>query len=258
MRNLLTLLFIFLISISLSQEKRTVINGKVTFDKHSVSDVHVLNTTTNMGSITNSAGVFKIQVKDGDHLYFSHLNLEERLILISKELISENQITIFLREKTYVLDEISLNTRSIFYVDKDIMPHNLPIINSKTLNLPYANSNKTKDNSLTNITFTSLSVNLENLVSSLNGKARRQKKAKELQLDDVNLKKIRNLFTDYFFVTNLKIKKAYINQFLNFCKKKGLLSVFKTKNSIELTEFLLIESEKFPNQAKNTTNYVTN
>ncbi len=229
-----------------AQDKRTYITGKTVVNEHSILDVHIINKNTKIGTITNENGVFEIPVKLGDSLFLSHLNLQNKLILITEKILLDKNFTIHLDEKTVVLNEMVLEKqRSIFYQDPEITTYKGPKITAKTLNLPYANTTVKKDESI--IKFRSGGVlSLDNLINSLNGNNRREKLLKKISQEDIDLKKIRKLFTDDFFITDLKIKKEYINQFLNDCIDKNIIYIFKNNNNIELTKFLIKESKLFP------------
>jgi hypothetical protein len=233
----------------LCQEKRTILAGKVMFNNNPIADVHIINKNTNTGTISNGKGLFEIPVRAGDSIYFSHLNLEERRIIISQTNSSKDTFTIQLTEKTYALDEIRLEkSRSILYIES--IPNNTPIVNATTLRLPYANSIPKKDNSVFKVRSGGL-ISIDNLINSLNGNNRRKKLLNKLAKEDAELSQIRKYFTDDFFVSDLKIKKEYINQFLNYCVNKGGISTFKRKNKIELTKLLLEESKEFPHKIEN-------
>ena len=233
------------------QERQTILAGIVMLKSSPIADVHIINHNTIIGNISNDQGFFEIPVRVGDSISFSHLNLEERRIIISQTILSENTFTIQLTEKTYALDEIRLEKpRSILYIDSGIMPNNRPIVNATTLRLPYANSIPKKDNSIIKVRSGGL-ISIDNLINSLNGNNRRKKLLNNLAKEDAELSQIRKYFTDDFFVSDLKIKKEYINQFLNYCVNKGVISTFKRKNKIELTKLLLEESKEFPHKIEN-------
>jgi len=222
-----------------------------------ISDVHIINKNTNIGTISIGEGLFKIPVKVGDSIYFSHVNFEEKLIIISKTIISEDNFTIQLSEKTYALDEIRLEKqRSLLYLDPEIRPNNGPIVNAITLRLPYANSSTKKDNSIFKIRSGGI-ISIENLINGLNGNNRRKKILNKVAKEDSELSKIRKYFTDDFFISDLKIKKEYIHQFLSYCINKGIIATFKRKNKIELTELLLKESIEFPHKIINKNLYLS-
>ncbi len=253
------LIFIFLITLIAinAQEKRNLLSGVVLLEKELVKDVHVINKNTNKGTISNVNGIFNIDVKIGDSLFFSHINLQEKLIIISKTIIKEKKLTLKLKEKTYNLEEITLqDTRSIFYVDPEILTNNAPIVNAKTLNLPYANTTVKKDNSIIKFRSGGL-ISLNNLIDALNGNNRRRKILQKLAKEDSNLSKIRKQYTDDFFITDLKIKKEYINQFLNYCIDKQIIAIYKNKNILELTKLLIKISKEFPHKIENEDLYLT-
>lgn len=64
------------------------------------------------------------------------------------------------------------------------------------------------------------------------------------------MSKIRKLFTDDFFITDLNIKKENINQFLNFCFKKGVIDLYNSNQKIKLMSVLMRESRTFPQKTR--------
>lgn len=252
------LFFLLLFSITLvfSQEDRKLIEGLVSFNKLSLKDVHILNKTSEIGTITNDDGKFKILVKKNDTLLISHLNFKNQEILIIDKIIKDRAILINMKDETHVLEEVTINKpKNIFHVDKDIMPQH-PTVNAKTLKLPYANSKPKKDDRVIKIR-SGFAISLPNLINSLNGNNRRARKANELYKQDKSLQKIRKHFTDDFFVTDLKVKKKYINQFLNYCVSKNIIQLYKKDNQLKLIKVLLKESKTFPHQIEDENTFFT-
>ena len=248
MTQRLSFLLMFYGIFAFAQKSPIFIKGNIQVDSINIEDVHIVNKTTKIGTTSNEFGNFEIPVHIGDILHFSHLNYEFKELYITKK-NRTIPLKIIGYEKTHLLDAFTLNNKSIFYVDKEIMPHNLPVVNATTLKLPYANSKKTKSNAI--LSFQSgAAINLENLITRINGNYKRIQKAKELFSEDQQL-------TDDFFITDLKIKKEYINQFLNFCKSKPILAVFKKNNVLELIRILEAESSIFPHQIENENIFLT-
>ncbi|KGL64023.1 hypothetical protein [Polaribacter sp. Hel1_85] len=241
-----------------AQEKRFYITGKTVVNGNSILDVHIINKNTKIGTITNDNGVFEIPVKLGDSLFLSHLNLQDKLILITEKILLDKNFTIHLDEKTVVLNEMVLEKqRSIFYQDPEITTYKGPKVTAKTLNLPYANTTVEKDESV--IKFRSGGVvSLDNLINSLNGNNKREKQLKKMSAEDVQLEKIRKHFTDDFFITDLKIKKEYINQFLNDCIDKNIINIYKRDDKITLTKLLMDESKLYPKKIVDEDLYLSN
>ena len=256
-KPLILLTFLLFLAALNAQEKRIFIIGKTVLDSLPVIDVHVINQNTKVGTVTNDNGVFEIPVKLGDSLFFSHLNLQDKLLIITDKLLSNKKNIISLDEKTIVLNEMILEKqRSIFYQDPEITSYKGPVVTAKSLNLPYANTIVKKDKSV--IKFRSGGViSLDNLINSINGNKKREKLLKKLVSEDEMLEKIRKHFTDDFFITDLNIKKDYINQFLNDCIDKNIIAIFKSDNKIKLTNLLIEESTLFPHKVVNEDLFLT-
>jgi len=231
--------------IAFSQEKPIIISGTITVNDIGLSDVHIINESLDIGTITNDIGNFEILAKEGNIFIISHINYEIKEYCISQEDIQNQKINLQLTNKTYELEEVVVeNKKGIFHVDKDIMSHNLPIVNAKTLHLPYAESEKVKEEKL--LKFQSgASVSLDGLLNVLNGSNKIKKQLEEVLLADTNLKSIRNHFTDSFFTNQLQIKKENINTFLNFNRSSGIIQLHKKRKFLQLTAILLENSKNF-------------
>ncbi|WBX72581.1 hypothetical protein PG913_06555 [Tenacibaculum pacificus] len=246
MRKLLLFLFSITSLISIAQNNPKIVSGYIYLDSLKIQDVHIINPKLDIGSVSDEKGRFEILALKGDILIISHLNFEYKEHLITDENLKEKAIIIHLDSKTYLLEEVILKKKKgIFDVDKDILLHNLPIVNAKTLNLPYANSKKPKNEKT--VTFKSgVSVSLGGLIGALNGSYKQKKKLENLQKTDNKLLKIRKHFTDSFFVHQLKIKKEHINPFLEHCISKGIINLYHKEKLLELTTVLLNNSKNSP------------
>ncbi len=249
MKNCFAFLFTFFCLTALFSQKgkQFELTGTVFSDSLFVENVHIINKTNFKGTITNNLGKFMLPVKVGDTLLISHINFEVQKLVISVTDSLIAKISVNLYAKTHTLNEISLKKRrSIFYVDPQIMPKSM--VNATTLKLPYAKVVPKKNDAITNFSLTSASVNLDNLLNFFNGNAKKAKELKREKLKDIRLDKIRSQFTDYFFIHQLKIKKRYINQFLNYCLNSGIIRQFNNGNNIQLTKLLISESKTFPHK----------
>jgi len=241
----------FLVCISfnlfiIAQEKPILVSGEISVGKFSLADVHIINKTLDIGTISNDEGKFELIVKKGDVLIISHINYEIKEYFVSTKDINNQKIELQLSNKIYVLNEVVIdNRKGIFHVDKDIMPHNLPIVNAKTLKLPYTESEAIKKEKLLKIKSLGASLNLDDVLNILSGAHKKEKQLKEAVLSDDNLQAIRTHFTDSFFTNQLHIKKEYINIFLNFNKSSGIIQLHKKNKLLELTAVLLENSKVF-------------
>ena len=247
MRYLILALFLFLFSIPiLSQENRKLINGEIKLDSFPIHDVHIINITANTGTISNDLGMFTIPVKLGDRISISHLNLKNVTITITKKNINASEIGITLVEQVTLLEAFTLKkSRGIFEQDTDILTYNGPTVNAQTLKLPYTNT-KVNANETVFKARSGAALNLENIFGKLNGEYKRAIALKNLITEDQQLLKIRNFFTDDFFMTDLQIQQEHINLFLNFCLQKNIIQCYIKKEKLKLTKILIQESKSFP------------
>jgi hypothetical protein len=249
MKYLILALLLFLFNTAiLSQEERKFITGEIKLDSFPIHNVHILNRTTNTGTVSNDLGMFMLPVKLGDRLSISHLNLKNRTISITKKNIDALAISIALTNQATLLRAFTLKkTRGIFEQDKDILIYTGPKVNAQTLKLPYANTKISTDDAVFKIQSGAV-ISLSNLVSVLNGSKKRAKALRKRSFEDTQLVKIRNFFTDDFFITDLHIQEKHINSFLNFCVKKNIIRFFNKKDNLRLTKTLLRESNLFPQE----------
>ncbi|CAM1333043.1 hypothetical protein [Tenacibaculum aestuariivivum] len=240
--------FLFLILsitslIGTAQNSPKIISGYIYVDSLKVQDVHVINTQLNIGSVSDKNGHFEIIAQKGDILIISHLNFKYKEYIITKKDLNLKLINIYLNSKFYILDEVVLKKRKgIFDIDEDVLLHNAPIVNAKTLNLPFANSTKQKNTKTINFQ-SGVSVSLSGLVNVLNGKNKQKKQLKKLKKQDAKLLAIRKHFTDGFFIYQLKIKKENIYPFLEQCISKGIINLYAKDKLLELTTVLLDNSK---------------
>jgi hypothetical protein len=62
------------------------------------------------------------------------------------------------------------------------------------------------------------------------------------------LNNIRKLITDAYFIETLSIKKEDISMFVEYCKPKGILKLYKENKKMEVIDILIEESKNFKRQ----------
>lgn len=257
MRKKLLFICLLITLNSIAQKSPKIITGTVFIDSIAVQDVHIINTKLDIGTITNKSGQFEMLAAKGDALIISHINFQFKEYTITAKDLATAKIKIHLNAKDYLLDEVVIKKRKgIFEIDKDILPHNAPIVNAKTLRLPYANSKQPNKDKTVKIN-AGVAVNLEGLVNALNGKNKQKKKLKKLMQEDDNILQIRKHFTDGFFIKQLNIKKENIQPFLEYCIAKGIINLYKKDKMLELTAVLIDNSKNTPYISENRNTRVT-
>lgn len=256
MKKLFLVLFTLTTCVIIAQNTPKIITGTVFIDSIATQDVHIINKKLAIGAVSNENGRFEILASENNTLLISHLNLEYKEVTITKEHTTTKNIVIFVDSKTHMLDEVVLEKqRSILEIDPDIL-NNAPVVNAKTLKLPYANVTQTKDEKTVKIA-SGVSISLTGLIDALNGKNKLRKQLKKITVEDRNIEKIREHFTDGFFIHQLKIKKENINQFLQACISKGIINLYNRDKVLELTAVLIENSKSSPYLLENENIRVT-
>ena len=104
------------------------IHGQVV-GSQSVENIHVINSTSKVFTITNSKGEFKISAKLNDTLVFSSVQYKKLNVLVTANLFYEKPVLIFLEDAINELEEVVIGKIlsgnleediSVFDVERDI------------------------------------------------------------------------------------------------------------------------------------------
>ncbi|TYA53212.1 peptidase associated/transthyretin-like domain-containing protein [Formosa maritima] len=107
-QNLLPLIAFFMfLSIGISQNAdRIEISGKVIVDANDVEGLTISNVTSKRIAVTDMNGEFNIYAALNDKIEISALQFETVYMIITKEIMSSKQLTVFLNERLTTLDEV--------------------------------------------------------------------------------------------------------------------------------------------------------
>ena len=133
MRKFLTLSFCLICTLIYSQDSKNRVRGKVESEssKTSLQNVHVLNLSKVVGTITDEEGVFEINASVNDTLYFSYIGYKPLKIIVTNDLIKyeDNDLTFNLTELALALEEVIITPyRLTGYLEIDVK--NAPINSS--------------------------------------------------------------------------------------------------------------------------------
>ena len=133
MRKFLTLSFCLICTFIYSQDSKNRVTGKVESEssKTSLQNVHVLNLSKVVGTITDEQGVFEINASINDTLYFSYIGYKPLKIIVTNDLMKyeDNDLTFNLTELALALEEVVITPyRLTGYLEIDVK--NAPINSS--------------------------------------------------------------------------------------------------------------------------------
>ena len=136
MRFNIWLFFILLIFSELFYAQERVV-GVIENDADSkpISNVHVINLNSVVGTISNKEGVFEIDANVNDTLFFSYLGFKSIKVRVTNDLIRFKNTKIKLTELAYALEEIIVTPYKLTgYLEIDAK--NVPISNSYRYSIP--------------------------------------------------------------------------------------------------------------------------
>ena len=241
MRKFLTLSFCLICTFIYSQDSKNRVTGKVESEssKTSLQNVHVLNLSKVVGTITDEEGVFEINASVNDTLYFSYIGYKPLKIIVTNDLIKyeDNDLTFNLTELALALEEVIITPyRLTGYLEIDVK--NAPINSSPRYriiglpNLGYEGGRRTRSG------ISKLLGALFNPADFLNSLFKRNpKKMAKLRLirEDEEIKSLLSTkFDREVLVQLLGIPKIDINEILRNCSFSD--TFIKEANDLQIME----------------------
>ena len=251
----LLLLLIFVHYNSSSQEKRTQLKGIVyTTASIPIENTHIVNLTTNQGTISSKKGVFTLFVKGGDWIQISNIQFRTKKIRLKKGTIKEGMLSVYLIPVTNVLEEAVIKRKlkgvlaldrkekekdTIPKIDRDYYDFSKMDLSIKTpLYKPLA-SEKLADPTMNNAPITIAKVKFGG------PSKKKQARRKELNFKDSFPNKLKHLFGEQFFFVKLKIPKDKYYHFLDYCSQYRIAQLFKDQKHLEILKILLKQSKSY-------------
>lgn len=218
MKNIL-FLFLFGISHLAFAQGEKLVAGKIIVVDAKVSNILVLNMTTEKETHTDSLGRFEILAKVDDLLVFYAPHLDKMRKLIDEEAYNSKVITIEMTSKIEELDEVVITNYA------HINAYNLGIIPKP----------------------------LKTLTPAERGKYSSEKRAEEFERKLSAIAKLESIYDVAFLEEKLKIEKGMTKGFLFYATDhEWFVGVVKGKNKMLTTFYLTMLAQKYNELQKNT------
>ncbi|OEK09058.1 hypothetical protein A8C32_14310 [Flavivirga aquatica] len=216
------------------------ISGKVE-SNIGIENIHVINKTSQVFTITDSKGSFIITAKINDTLTFSSIQYKLKEVIISKDIILSKALFVKLEEQINELEEVVVGRVLTGSLSSDItnVEGKAPI-NFFDVGIPgYTGKPATQgERRLHEATTGGGIVPLNPILNAISGRTKMLKKRIQLEVNDELLQKIKASLSEDFFSMNSLDESLYID-FFYFCQEDPNFNKrCKGKNDIEILEFL--------------------
>ncbi len=239
MKNTVLILFSLLISsLSMAQEDRQLLRGKVLYRSTNVPNENVINSTSGNATITNDDGEYVIMVKAGDQLVFTAVNYQLEVITITEEILQNNRLVVEVTEKVRELDEV--------VVTPENQERFLEVKNEDFKQFDYEIDRSTEvENVAESRTVRGMrdGLNFVNIFKALF----RSNEAEGVQRAPLKVSEVlRHVYDDEFFVADLRLPQDQIDAFLLYCDDKiPSQTLLRKENEFQLIDFLVTQSKAF-------------
>ena len=228
--------------VAFSQEKRTILRGKLMYRNSNVIAANVINNSNQNNTITDTNGEFEILAGVGDEIIFSSVEFKIRTVKITEEIMKKNRLVVEVNERVNFLDEIVISPENTekFLDLKEEEFKKVDYIDDKSTAI---------ENEIIRQNQLYRGINIVNVAKLLAKVLRESKIEEEFKLTPS--KALPLVFDKNFFIRDLGLKNFEIITFLELMdKKQEIKNLLKKNKEFELIEYLFNESKKFKNSSR--------
>lgn len=199
-------------------KEEKVIQGKIMAHSGIFTEIEVVNLNSEKSVKVDENGIFKIEAKVGDALFFVSKSFEAFRKTIQSNDFCEDFVTIEMIPRGIELDEVIINQyANINARDLGIIPKNQKSYTVAERRLK-ANSG-----------------GIGGLINMLSGRKEMLKKELEVEKKETNLAKLKRLFTSDFYLKSFHIAADKINTFQYYCiENKSFAKLIETNNKAQM------------------------
>lgn len=249
-RPYVILIFLFSLTSMINAQKTNTLQGRVYSKDGDVAGTHVMNITTQRGTITKANGFFSIPVHLNDTLVISAVQYKRKNIPVNLTVLESIFLNVFLEEGEIKLDEVLVmpyNLTGDLFKDLDSLKIG-PTINATSLGLPNADVKPPTPSERKLYTARTwdlkfVSVKLDPLINYFSGRTKMLKKQVAREAAYNKVQNTRNLYVDSLFTQGLGIPKNNINDFMFFCEVDSIFqAIVDSQEIFRIWEFMRIKS----------------
>ena len=252
----LKFVILFYSFIGAAQIHHKSIHGKILNRLDPLSNVHIVNTTSNKATFSNDDGEFNISADPNDMLRFSYVGYETKFVVLEKKHFRVQKNIFVIEKTTYTLDEIKLRQHNLFgTITTDVKK--VPIHHKESMLM------KTVDVSDIDMTIVEVEDHIDRFVrpkvvitdpislfdgagTSIHLPFGFSKKLRNLR-NELSFKKgmptklMKELGAKFFFI-DLGIPSEKYYHFLEYCNDKGIESLYQKGKKLAVIKIFKQES----------------
>ena len=190
--------------------QNVTLTGTVLFEKRSLENVNVLNSSTSEFTVTNSGGEFTIIVNLGDAVQIQYLGMETIQRVVNQQDLEKAKMIITMNMASSTLQEVRINT--IDAVSLGIIPKRVKPLTSNERKF----IGESEINSVNLTGLFGLGIGLVPLINAINGRTKELKNNIKIEKKEALLIHLKLKHSDYL-MTKLKLtEEESLTQFYYF------------------------------------------
>lgn len=218
-----------------------------------VENIHVINKTAQVFTISNGNGNFKINVKRNDTLVFSSVQHKTKVVVVDDDIILKKTVTIVLEEQINLLKEVFVGKILTGNLVSDIdNTEGDPPINFYDVGIPgYTGKIATQsERRLNEATTGGGIIPLNPILNAISGRTKMLKKQVALEAKDELLFSMKARLSEVFFKLN-PLEESLIMDFFYFCQEdENFMLACKNQSDLKILQFLENKYNQYLNNLK--------
>lgn len=218
-----------------------------------IENIHIINKTAKVFTISNGDGNFKISVTLGDTLVFSSVQHKTKLLVVDEDIVLKKSVTVVLEEQINELKEVIVGKTLSGNLLKDIdNTEGDPPINFYDLGIPgYTGKIATQsERRLNEATTGGGFIPLNPILNAISGRTKMLKQQVALEAKDELLFSIKARLSEVFFEFN-PLEDSLIMDFFYFCQEdENFMMACKNQSDFKILLFLENKYDQYINNLK--------
>ena len=208
-------------------QKYKLLTGYVFDSEIPISNIHVINTSRGNAEVTDINGLFEISVSIGEKLVFSSIQYEKYELIITENIFSSKEITIYLKGFVNELDEVIVTNNSLTgNLKYDLLESGLEEKqNFDDFGIPgFKGERKEKIQNATQLLLglgTSMQIDFEAFYKHISGYYKKLKKRRSLDSKFLSIFSIIKFYGLIFFIENYNIDNDQVYDFILGCSENS-------------------------------------